>query len=150
MRAHFLEKKMYLIVIDAFSKWMEIAIAHTATSEATMEGLRNMFATHGVPDTLVSDNGSCFTSEEFASFCNGNNITHITSHPFHPASNGLAERSVQTLKAKLKRMQSGSLTTKISLILLRQHTTPHSTIGVPPCQLLMGRMIKMHMAAVFP
>ena len=63
---------------------------------------------------------------------------------------GLAERAVQTFKAKLKRMQTGSLTTKISRILLRQHTTPHSTTGAPPCQLLMGRMIKTPMAAVFP
>ena len=142
--------KMYLIVVDAYSKWVEIAVARTATSEATIEGLREMFATHGVPDTLVSDNGSCFTSEQFLNFCNRNNITHITSAPFHPASNGLAERAVQTFKAKLKRMQTRSLTTKISRILLRQHTTPHSTTGVPPCQLLMGRMIKTPMAAVFP
>ena len=129
---------MYLIVVDAYSKWVEIAVARTATSEATIEGLREMFATHGVPDTLVSDNGSCFTSEQFSNFCYRNNITHITSAPFHPASNGLAERAVQTFKAKLKRMQTGSLTTKISRILLRQHTTPHSTMGVPPCQLLMA------------
>ena len=142
--------RMYLIVVDAYSKWVEIAVARTATSEATIEGLREMFATHGVPDTLVSDNGSFFTSEQFSNFCNRNNITHITSAPFHPASNGLAERAVQTFKAKLKRMQTGSLTTKISRILLRQHTTPHSTTGVPPCQILMGRMIKTPMAAVFP
>ena len=130
--------KMYLIVVDAFSKWVEIAIANTATSEATIEGLRNMFATHGVPDTLVSDNGSCFTSEQFANFCRRNNITHITSAPFHSASNGLAERAVQTFKAKLKCMQSGSLTTKISRIVLRQQPTPHSTTGAPPCELLMA------------
>ena len=112
--------------------WVEIAVTHTATSEATIEGLRHMFSTHGVPDTLVSDNGSCFTSEQFANFCNRNSITHITSAPFHPASNGLAERAVQTFKAKLKQMKSGSLTTKIARILLRQHITPHSTTGMPP------------------
>ena len=60
--------KMYLIVVDAYSKWVEIAVTRTATSEATIEGLREMFATHGVPDELVSDNGSCFTSEQFSNF----------------------------------------------------------------------------------
>ena len=142
--------RMYLIVVDAFSKWVEIAVTHIATSEATIEGLRQMFATHGVPNTLVSDNGSCFTSEQFANLCNRNRITHITSAPFHPASNGLAERAVQTFKAKLKQMKSGSLTTKIARILLRQHTSPHSTTGLPPCQLLMGCMIKTPLGAVFP
>ena len=59
---------MYLIVVDAYSKWVEKAVTRTATSEATIEGLREMFAIHGVPDELVSDNGSCFTSEQFSNF----------------------------------------------------------------------------------
>ena len=109
-----------------------------------------MFATHGVRDTLVSDNGSCFTSVQFSNFCNRNSVTHITSAPFHPASKGLAESAVQTFKAKLKQMKSGSLTTKIARIFLRQHTTPHSTTGLRPCQLLMGHMIKTPLGAVFP
>ena len=54
-----------MVVVEAYSKWVEIAIAHTATFEATIEGLREMFATRGVPDTLASDSGSCFTSEQF-------------------------------------------------------------------------------------
>ena len=116
--------RLYLIVVDAFSKWVEIAVTHTATSEASIEGLRHMFATHGVPDTIVSDNGSSFTSEKFSNFSNRNSITHITSTPIHPVSNGLAERGLQTFKARLKQMKSGSLTTKIARILLRQHTTP--------------------------
>ena len=140
--------RMYLIVVVALSKWLEIAVTHTATSEATIEGLRHMLVTHGVPDTLVSDNGSCFTSKQFANFCNRNRITHVRSAPFHPASNGLAERAVQT--AKRKQMKSGSLTTKIARILLRQHTTPHSTTGLPPCQLLMGCMVKTNLGAMFP
>ena len=45
--------RMYLIVVGAFSKWVEIAVTHAATSDATIEGLRHVFATHGVPDTLV-------------------------------------------------------------------------------------------------
>ena len=142
--------RMYLIVVDVFSKWVEIAVTHTATSEATIEGQRHMFTTHCVPDTLLSDNGSWFTSEQFANFCNRNSITYITSAPFNPASNGLAERAVQTFKAKLKQMKSGSLTTQITRILLRKHTTPHSTTGLPLCQLLMGRMINTPLGAVFP
>lgn len=112
----------------------EVAITHTATSEATIEGLRQLFDTHGVPDTFVSDNGPSFTSEQFQRFCEKNNITHITSAPFHPASNGLAERAVQAFKTKLKLMKAGNLATKIARILLRYHTIQHSTTGVPTCQ----------------
>ena len=73
---------MYLIVVDAFSKRVEIAKANTATSEATIEGLWNMFVTHGVPDTLVSDNGSCFTSEKFANFCSSQHQMGLLSGQF--------------------------------------------------------------------
>ena len=93
---------MYLIVVNAFSKWVKVAITHTASSEATIEGLHHMFATHGVPDTIVSDNASSFTSAQFARFCSRNNINHLTSAPFHLASNGLAEQTVQSFKTMLK------------------------------------------------
>ena len=85
---------MYLIVVDAFSKCIKVAITHTASSESTIEGLHHMFATHG--DTIVLDNSSCFTSAQFARFCTRNNINHVTSAPFHLASNGLAEWTVQS------------------------------------------------------
>ena len=79
-------------------------------------------------------------------------MSNLQFAPLHPASNGLAERAVQTLEAtcKLKQMKSGSLTAKTVRILLRQHTTPHSTTSLPSCQLLMGRMIKTPLGAVFP
>ena len=80
---------MYLIVVGAFSKCVKVAITHTASSESTVEGLHHMFATHG--DTIVLDNGSCF-----ARFCVRNNINHVSSAPFHLASNGLAEQTMQS------------------------------------------------------
>ena len=56
-----------------------------------------MFATHGLPEMLVTDNASYFTSQEFQDFAKLNGIRHVTSAPYHPASNGLAERAVQTV-----------------------------------------------------
>ena len=96
---------MYLIVVNAFSKRAKVAITHTASSEATIEGLHHMFATHGVPDTIVSDNASSLTSAQFARFCSRNNINHVTSAPFHLASNGLAEQTMQSFKTMLKQMK---------------------------------------------
>ena len=66
----------------------------STTSAASNEKLREMFATHGLQATVVSDNGSKFTSSEFQEFMKNNGIKHITVSPYHPTSNGLAERTV--------------------------------------------------------
>lgn len=75
---------------------MDVYPVHSANTTATIEKLRNSFAVQGLPDIIVSDNGSCFTSEEFENFMKQNGIKHIKVAPYHPSSNGLAERAVQT------------------------------------------------------
>ena len=64
----------------------------SATSTATIQMLQTMFAHYGLPRTLVSDSGTCFTSQEFEDFLKVNGIQHIKTAPYHPQSNGLAER----------------------------------------------------------
>ncbi|CAC5380501.1 Uncharacterized protein K02A2.6 [Mytilus coruscus] len=91
-----LHGKMFLVCVDAHSKYMEVQVVNSATSATTIEKFRTVFATHGIPDTIVSDNGTPFTSEEFESFINRNGIRHIRVSPYQPSSNGLAERAVQT------------------------------------------------------
>ena len=91
--------KMFLVAEDATSKWTETHIMNSTTSTATACKLREIFAQHGLSDILVSDNAPNFTSEEFETFMRKNGIAHITSAPYHPASNGLAERAVQTVKS---------------------------------------------------
>ena len=66
-----------------------------------------IFATHGLPDLLVSDNASAFTSEDFQVFCARNGTRHVTTAPGHPSSNGLVERSVQTFKLSLQKIVQG-------------------------------------------
>ena len=79
-------------------------------------------------------------SKEFAAFVRSNGIKHLTSAPYHPASNGLAKRAVQTLNNALKKDPSGnSIETQISRFLFRYRITPHSTTGVAPAELLVGR-----------
>ena len=77
--------KLFLLAVDAHSKWMEVEMVDSATSDSTIRKLRTMFSTHGLPEVLVSDNGSAFSSEEFQKFMGRNNIRHVRTAPYHPS-----------------------------------------------------------------
>ena len=96
--------KMFLVLIDAHSKWIEAICTPSATSDVVIQELRTLFAQFGLPETIVTDNGSCFVSEEFETFLKENGDMHIMSAPYHSATNGLAERAVQVLKQGLKKV----------------------------------------------
>ena len=68
------------------------------SSSCVIEELRSLFARYGLPEMVVTDNGTCFVSSEFKQFLHKNRVRHTTSAPYHPASNGLAERAVQIIK----------------------------------------------------
>ena len=74
------DKKMLLIVIDSYSKWIEVHKMSSTTSGATIDKLRYMFASYGLPEELVSDNGPQFVSEEFDMFLKKNGIKHTPIH----------------------------------------------------------------------
>ena len=94
------EGNMILFIVDAYSKYTDAHVMTSATTAATILQLRQTFSTHGLPCTIVSDNGSPFTSQEFQQYCSMNGIKHIRSSPYHPANKGLAERAVQTIKTR--------------------------------------------------
>ena len=81
-------------MVDAHSKWPEIIVMPSTTASATIQQLRHLFASFGLPEQLVSDNGPQFVSEEFQSFLKDNHVKHLRSAPYHPFSNGLAEHFV--------------------------------------------------------
>jgi len=109
-----------------------------------------MFATHGIPETIVTGNGSVFTSHEFQQFMDMNGIKHLTTAPYHPASNGLAERAVQTLKMGLKKISVGNIEDKLAHFLFQYRITPHTTTGQNPAELLMGRRPRFHLDILRP
>ena len=143
---------MFLIAVDAFSKWPEVRVMSTTTVSATLDVLREWFCTHGIPEQIVTDNGSQFTADAFKVFTQRNGIRHVKSAPYHPASNGLAERFVQSLKQSLKAsLNDGrSLTQRLSSYLLTYRTTAHATTGVPPCKLLMSRELRTRFSLLQP
>ena len=72
--------KMSLTVVDSHSKWFEVEIMPSITNEATIAKLCDMFSRYGIPQQLVNDNGSQFTSEEFCKFMKANGIKHKASN----------------------------------------------------------------------
>lgn len=91
------EDRMFLVVLDTHSKWPEVAIMKSTTTRKTIERLQEMFSQFGIPEQLVRDNGPQFVSAEMEAFLRMNGIQHIRAAPYHPTTNGLAERFVQTL-----------------------------------------------------
>ena len=113
-------------------------LVNNATTIVTIEQLLNVFTTHGLPNTIVSDNGSIFTSDNFAKFVKQNGIEHIRTSPYHPALNGLAKRSVQTFKMGLKQVTEGLLQTRLNKFLFQYRLTPQTTTGLSPAELPFG------------
>ena len=146
-----LEGKMFLILVDAYSKWLEVDIVPSATTQNTIPKLRSIFATHGLPEVLVTDNRTAFTSREFKEFTKRNGIQHLTTAPYHPSSNGLAERAVQTFKRAIEKSSSqADIQTRVSRFLFHYRTTPHTVTGTPPAELLMKRRPRTHLDCMKP
>lgn len=140
---------MILIVIDAHSKWIEAKAVRKATSQTTINVLRSLFCTHGIPDTVVCDNGPAFTSDEFSQFLQNNGIRLLHTPPYHPSSNGLAERAVQTVKQGILKLK-GDIHTRLNRFLFGYRITPQSTTGISPSELLMGRRLRSRLDLLRP
>ncbi|XP_023204972.1 uncharacterized protein K02A2.6-like [Xiphophorus maculatus] len=146
----FLES-MFMIVVDSYSKWLEVFRMPHITSQATITRLKRLFASYGLPEQIVTDNATTFTSAEFQTFVTQNGILH-TSAPGHPSTNGLAERYVQTFKVGMKKLASvsGSIEDKLSLFLLQYRVTPNCTTGQSPAELFLHRHIRTRLDFIKP
>ena len=123
----------------------------STTAVCTITVLRETFARFGIPEQLVLDNGPQFQSDEFKQFMTTNRIKHIRSSPYHPASNGAAERMVQTLKHALKADHKRGVSLEKSLAnFLLHYRTPNVTTGVSPCTLMMNRDLQTRLDLLKP
>ena len=142
---------MFLIVVDTHSKWPEVMEMSATTATHTIVELRKLFAAYELPKQLVSDNGPQFIADEFASFCKLNGVKHIRCAPYHPSSNGQAERFVQTFKRAMRTAdQHTPRSQRLSSFLMQYRCTPHSTTNRPPCELFMGRRMRTQLDLLHP
>lgn len=145
--------KMFLVVLDAHSKWLEVFATSSTTTEATIQILYSLFARFGLPHVIVSDNAAQFTSAEFKDFAERNGIILKTGAPFHPATNGAAENAVKTVKKAIMRgMNDGNLNLYhvLARFLLNYRNTPHCTTGKSPAELFIGRKLRMRLDLIKP
>nr|XP_039266275.1 uncharacterized protein K02A2.6-like [Styela clava] len=142
----------FLVVVDAHSKWPEVLRMPSTTSEKTVDALRSLFSKYGLPEILVSDNAPNLSSKEFRDFMIRNGIKQIFSSPYHPSSNGEAERNVRTFKTALKTLKRlpGTLNQKLASFLLTYRTTPHSTTKCTPAELFMKRRLRTRLDLMKP
>ena len=140
--------------MDAKSKWIEALPLSSITAEATVQALRFVFSTHGLPEEIVCDNGPQFIAQDFMNFLKYNHIKHFSSAPYHPASNGEAERAVRTsIKTCMKapKLDSSAWKKKISSFLLSLRFTLHTATGCAPAELLiMNRKIRTRLDVLRP
>ncbi|XP_043478167.1 uncharacterized protein K02A2.6-like [Leptopilina heterotoma] len=139
------EGDMYIVIIDAFSKWIEVKKMKNITAPETIRVLKEYFGVWGLPLKLVSDNGPTFTSQSFLEFIKMNGIIHVKTAPYHPSTNGAAENLVKTFKEKFILLMSENGKDKQDALvkfLFHYRSSPHCTTGVSPAELQLGRKLR--------
>ncbi|KII66540.1 Transposon Tf2-6 polyprotein [Thelohanellus kitauei] len=145
-----LSGKLILVAIDDFTKWPEAIIMKDTTTEETIREIMLIFSRLGVPKELVSDNGPQFSSHLFSKFMTQHNIIHKRTPPFHPSSNGTAERFVQTLKGALANTNVTGLHGDLNKFLVGYRNAPHATTLTAPAIRMFGRRVRTWMDNLTP
>ena len=140
-----LDGNMYIIVVDHYSKMPFVRVLKGSTTTEVIKFCRDLFAVHGIPITLLSDNGPQYSSGEFHRFVEEWDFKHVTSSPRYPQSNGFIERMIGTIKPILKKAKQSGNDPQIALLCLRG--TPLDSKTASPAELLYGRKIRTNLPA---
>ena len=125
-------------MLDYFLDFVEVSEIEDTTSHSVIQVLKKKFSRHGIPDTVVSDNGTQFSSQEFHVFSLTWEFNRVTSSPHHPKSNGKAESSVKAVKQLFNKAERDGKRSP-ALALLDYRNTPTEGINASPAQRLMLR-----------
>ncbi|KAK6762301.1 hypothetical protein RB195_023133 [Necator americanus] len=148
-----MEGRYYLLIIEAYSKWPEIVQMPSISSTATIQTMKCIFANFGNPETLVTDNGTQFTSSQFTSLCRSRGILHIRTPLSHPQSNGQAERFVDTFKRGFAKLNEEEPTVgALQTFLMLYRSTPCSSTPDQrsPAEAFLGRRLRTELDLMLP
>ncbi|XP_042243527.1 uncharacterized protein K02A2.6-like [Homarus americanus] len=134
-----IKRRDYLVTVDDFSQFIEVDYLPMSDSETVVYKLKTHFAHHGIPATLISDNGQQFTSQHFQQFTRAWNISHETSSPGNSKANGAAEAAVKTVMGMMKQCLKAKEDLYLGLLNIRN--TPQG-LNTSPAQRLMERRMK--------
>ncbi|XP_062539057.1 uncharacterized protein K02A2.6-like [Armigeres subalbatus] len=140
-----------LVLVDYFSRFTEVIVMRQITAELTINALFETFSRYGIPETLRSDNGPQFISEQFKTFCEEYGICHQKTTPYWPQANGEVERMNSTILKRLRISQeekSKHWKWDLRSFLLMYNSTPHSTTAVAPSALMFGRVLRDKLPSV--
>jgi hypothetical protein len=135
----------YLIVVCAYTKWVEVFPVKSTTSKVTISKLSETFSRFGYPKFLVTDNGTQFKSYQFKSYTQACGIIQKFSAPYHPATNGQAERFVQMVKNGLMKCvetPGGEAELKLHEFLLRLRNQRSEATMTSPAKLMFKRPLR--------
>lgn len=134
-----LNSKNYLVIVDYFSCYPEVFLMTCTTARSVIKVLKQTFARFGIPSILCSDNGPQFVNAEMECFARDWGFCHVTSSPYNPKSNGMAESAVKVIKQLLKKCNESNQDLYKGLLAYRN--TPLTASTKSPAQLLMGRRL---------
>ena len=128
----------YLLIVDYFSKFIELQHLHHTTALAVINTLKTCFARFGIPKEIVADKGPPFELKEFNDFCSNWDIIFNLFNPGYSRSNGQVERGIQTVKSSL--IKAAHDKNDVYLALMKYRNIPMD--GLPsPAEILMGHHI---------
>ncbi|XP_028406774.1 uncharacterized protein K02A2.6-like [Dendronephthya gigantea] len=132
-----LGKQHFVLLVDHWSGFFEVQELTRTTADKVIVACKVQFARHGIPDTVITDNGPQFSAAEFSTFANDWQFKHVTSSPRYPQSNGRAENAVKTCKMLLTKAKAAGQDPLLAILDWRN--TPTEGLGTSPAQRLMGR-----------
>ena len=138
----------WLVLVDAYSKYPCIYSTSSTSTKSTTDLLEEAFAHFGYPHSLVTDNATTFTSDEIQLWCKDRGIVNLRGAPYHPATNGAAERLVQTFKQALRKSEHPPK--KALQEFLQQYRRTPLPAGYSPSELLNGRQIRTRIDLLLP
>ena len=136
--------KYLLVVVDRYSRYPEVEIVTSTNAVTVIRTLTKIFATHGIPEIIITDNGPPFHSHQFKKYMQQIGTFHQLSTPYWPQGNAEAERFMRTLGKMLAiaKLENEDLQDALSRFLFQYRNSPHSTTRVPPAELLYNRNIR--------